>query len=429
MTASMKMNIFFRVAISLFFLATSFQAAANDINIGLFVSKQTHVAGETSPVLSVTAENNGPPVVQDIHIGVISPTGTIHEFPDWNTSLQPWLTDFAVPADLILPHTVITNLDTVPGGLSPGIWRAFFALTDPGTLNVNELQLVDFNIASSSSAGSTLGIVGINRLQSVSGTDVAAGGVFYQANTLFSDLAAQVQGQTPGIDQCVFNELFTEITSFTGFNIVTLDAGQLSVDNGTGGIVLDKKTEASFTVYEADPDPSLSYFDNASGFTFTGTGGPGAGPFSVMVPSVNPFNLLSPFPGTSFSINPGQNLVLSWENNNHGAGEVYATLSGVDITNITAPKVFSINCRFIDDGEGAIPANLLGQLKQAVPSGPVFPVDIPGDLPIDIPDLGSNLNLNIDRNNYRLFNTSGAPALTTGIAAVNSGAALRGKFQ
>ena len=60
-------------------MAASFQAAANDVNIGLFVSKQIHVVGETTPVLSITAENNGPTIVQDIHIGVISPEGKILE--------------------------------------------------------------------------------------------------------------------------------------------------------------------------------------------------------------------------------------------------------------------------------------------------------------------------------------------------------------
>lgn len=416
--------------ICLFVMAANFQAHANDVSIGLFTDMQTFTPGGATPVLSVTAQNSGPMVFQDVHLGVISPDGMIYEFPDWNQSLQPWLPNFGIPANLDLPNTVITNLDSFPGGLTSGIWQAFFVLTDPGTLDINDIQLVGFNVVSADDSGSSYGIVSIGRTQTNSGLEVTAGGVFYQANTSFPDLIGQIQGQTPGIDQCVFNELFNDLSAIGAINIITLDAGQQSLNNGISTIQLDKKAESSFIIYEADPDPSLSYFDNGTSFTFTGTGGPGAGAFSVGVPTTKPFNLISPPPGVDLTINSSQNLVLTWENNNFGTGEVTADLAGaaIDFENPQNSKVYSINCRFVDDGEGVIPADLLSQLKQKLPDNPPFPIDIPLDIPIDIPDLGSKITLNIDRTNYRLFSTA-APTLTNGIAIVNSGAAIFASFE
>ncbi len=417
-------------AICLFFLATGFQAHANDVSIGLFTDMQTYTPGGATPILSVTAQNSGPMVFQDVHLGVISPDGVIYEYPDWNQSLQPWLPNFGIPAGLDLPNTVITNLDSFPGGLSAGIWQAFFALTDPGTLDINDIQLVGFNVVSADDSGSSYGIVSIGRVQTNNGLEVSAGGVFYQANTSFPDLIGQIQGQTPGIDQCVFNELFNDVSAIGAINIITLDAGQQSLNNGTSTIQLDKKVESSFIVYEADPDPSLSYFDDGTNFTFTGSGGPGAGAYTITVPTTKPFNLISPNPSAPLTINSSQDLVLNWENNNFGAGEVTADLAGaaIDLVNPENSKVFVINCRFVDDGEGVIPANLLTELNQKLPDNPPFPIDIPLDIPIDIPDLGSNITLNIDRTNYKLFST-GAPVLTNGIAAVNSGAAINASFE
>lgn len=215
------------------------QNVSAKVTIGLFLDKQTHIQGDSLPVLSITAQNSSSAIVQDVHIGVISPTGVIYEYPTWNTALQPWLPSFTIPANFQLGNTVITSLNGVPGGLTPGIWQAYFALTTPGTIDINELQLIGLNVVDNAGNGtagngSRFGIVSINRVENVTDTSISASAIFYEANTSFPNLEAALQGQNPVIDECIFNELSSDpINNNTNdFSITSLDAGQLSVTAG-----------------------------------------------------------------------------------------------------------------------------------------------------------------------------------------------------
>lgn len=407
-----------------------------DINIGLFVDQQTHVISETPPSIFITAQNDGTVSVQDVYMVLESPNGTLYSYPNWSTSLQPWLSAFPIPADFILNSFFVVTLDLVPGGLTPGIWHVYFALTTPGTTDINQFQAIDLNVIENLSLagvvnGSRFGSVAMVRSQSVTGVNVSASASFFESNVSFIDATQALQGTNPtALDQCEFSVYSPNPTNIDNISITSLDAGQVSVSDGATNITLDKNVFESSISYTASP--ATSFFDNAASFTFNGSGGSGVGAFSVTLPSTSALELLSPEPSTNVEIDPAQDLNLVWTNNNFGVGEVLASLSGtdLDLNNPTNSTVYSISCRFIDDGDGTIPANLLAQLQQALPANDSTP--LPGFLPdgVTIPGFGglTQLTLTVDRTRYKFFNTAD-PTIDVGFATVSSGVGIQAGFQ
>lgn len=404
-----------------------------EITIGLFLDKQTQIIGENTPVVSITAINTDGPVIKDVHIGVISPENIIYEYANWNTNLQPWLPAFTVPGNFQLGNTPLFNLDGVPGGLTQGIWRAYFALTEPGTINITHLQLIDLNVidlANSPNAafGSRYGSVSMIRVETLGQIAVSGAGTFYQADTEFPNLVSTLEGNAPIIDQCVFNQTQSDPSNSANFTLTSLDAGNLSV-TGNGTLGMDKNINPPYITYSVTSNSS--FFDNTSSFTFSASGSGQVGAFNVTVPSTNVITVTNPS-SSGFEINANQDFVLTWMNNNFGAGEVLAILTGVftDIQNPSNSTVNSIVCRFVDDGDGVIPGPLLAQLQQSLPEGPGFelPVDLPVDLPFEIPNLNNNLTLTVNRTNYKFFTTAD-PRLDIGVATVSSGSSKQGSFK
>ncbi len=410
-----------------------------DITIGVFSSTQTHNIGDELPVISLFASNPDGEIDKDVHIGMISPNNVIYEYPNWNTNLQPWLPSFTIPANFQLGNTNIFTPAGIPGGLTQGIWQIYFALTEPGTLNITHLQIIDLNIVDLTSipnagVGSRYGSVSLVRVDAsvLNQVSISGTGTFLQADTGITDLIGSLEeevGEEPVIDQCVFNQHDNNPSSPNPPNLMLtpLDAGNITI-TANETINMDKTVAPDSIFYRVNPDNV--FFDSSANFTFSSSGSNQLGSFNVTVPSTNVFTLIEPS-GVNFEADPGQDFNLVWANNNFGSGEVIVTLVGI-YTNLANPQDSvsnSIFCRFVDDGQAAIPGPLIAQLQQSLPSdsGIQLPDNLPVDLPFELPNLNNNLTLTIVRSNSKFF-TSGDPQLDIGVATVSSGTSKQGSF-
>jgi hypothetical protein len=224
----------------------------------------------------------------------------------------------------------------------------------------------------------------------------------------------------------VLNEIPIDFTTIPSISVDTLDAGNalqlVNVSAGTA-LQLPKDPDAAsfgFDLYAATNPPASSYQGGAN-YQFTGPGGSEIGPFAVNVPAPQALNLIQPPLSASYSHNAATPLNLQWDGAK-GVGEVNVELSGA-----TLSTAVTIECRFSDDGNDSIPANLLTQMKNLLASSSGG-IDIPGiELPPGfedlIPGFGSQATLDVSRVNTSLFNTSTGD-LDLGIAAILAGASL-----
>ncbi|MDT8405851.1 MAG: hypothetical protein RQ715_01230 [Methylococcales bacterium] len=227
------------------------------------------------------------------------------------------------------------------------------------------------------------------------------------------------------IEQCEFARLDNDqVPAAELLSAQTLDAGFLDITASSGTkVALTRQQAGEFIGYDASLD--AGFFRNAS-FTFEGNGGPGVGPFRVTVPGVPEVQLNQP--ANNFTVDRNQGLNLSWQNNAGGAGEVFVSMSAtnLDFTNPLNSETAIINCRFVDDGNASVPADLLRQLAEFAQSGgfglPDFGIPIPGFG-------GGSVTLTLTRNRFAFFNTSQAPQLDTGVATVTSSQVLSGTIQ
>jgi hypothetical protein len=384
--------------------------ASADTEIGVFVSDTLITAGEEAPQVSVSGFNTDPPVTVDVHLGLIAPNGTIYEYPNWNTSLQPWLSNFTLPEGFTFPPTPVFQAGAVPGGLTPGIWQAAAALTVPGTLQIVDLTLTPFNVATDAAAGSVFGALSLSRQQTFDGAEVDAGGLFAQSTTDLDELVQGIEGEQPGLEQCLFNEIALDF-GFIGIGIQTLDAGTaLSVSSAaTGALALPQDPDAAslgFFVYAAQEPVDSSNYQGGAGYRFQGTGGAQIGPFTTPeVVAPPPLDLTQPPLSATASHPAATDLELAWSGNN-GVGEVEVELSGTKIVSFDSSTLYQIRCRFSDDGQALVPSSLLTQLKNSLAGGilpfPTTPV------------------LSVSRQAYALFDIAGG----YGVASIDSGASM-----
>lgn len=344
--------------------------------ISISVDQVILISGESAPKISVAATND---VIgnYDVHIGVISPEGTIYEYPDWNTNLKPWLKNFEFPTGFQLPITEITDMSTFPFDFDPGIWQAAVALTEPGTLNIvafatSACAAVDRNIDGNITIGTVLlSHSKINGGLSVSEDLVTAGASFSLIELDPSALNSQIDSNLgtsndsnftiPEINQCVFNRIdippIIDNPEPTDITIQGLDAGDITISSATQPFLINKNLANDFIIYTGSPDPS--FYQEGVVYTAEGTGSNELSHFKTSITGVKPIQLQNPSLNQT-TIQTGQDLNLIW-NGNGGLGEIYATLAGVDSNGSSI-----IFCRFIDDGNGTINSNLLTQLKASL---------------------------------------------------------------
>ncbi len=344
------------------------------IDVGVFVEKPFVEIGKATPKLSVSAFNDGADATVDVHFGLVAPDGSVYEYPDWNTELRPWLSSFTLPAGLRFPATEITNLDSVPGGLTPGVWYVASVLTKPGTFDFLAVDLQPFSVADpavQATTGTRVGALTLSlqdgSLQGVKTADAFFWGVDTQG--ALGDLVNAYGGDQPAVDSCRFDETsvnLADIGSIEGLVPKMLDAGsELTLSGAGSSLTLPRDSQVfqgvSLNTYHAGLGEG--FYQTGVEYTFTGTGGADVGPFTAKAVAPAPLVLTQPNPASIVSQNAASDMPLRW-NGSHGKGLVAASMASVALGGTT--KVFTISCLFADDGEGTIPAALIGQLKARV---------------------------------------------------------------
>ncbi len=344
------------------------------VDVGVFVEKPFVELGKASPKLSVSGFNDGADTPVDVHFGLIAPDGTIYEYPDWNTALKPWLSSFTLPAGLRFPATEITDLNNVPGGLTPGVWHVASALTKPGTLEFLAVDAQPFTVVDPTAGvapGTRYGTLtltleqgGIQRVKSADAIfmGIDTGGVLEQ-------LADAYVGTQPPVDTCLFNEVpvnLGDITDIQGLIPRTLDAGDtLSLSGGGDTLAVPRNAEAlqamNIKLYHADVPEG--FYQSGAEYTFSGAGGVDIGAFSAKAVAPEPLTLSQLNTSSLITQSASADMPLRW-NGNHGKGLVRAELSSVTLGSTTT--VYSISCLFADDGDGVIPGSLISRLKSNI---------------------------------------------------------------
>jgi hypothetical protein len=131
--------------------------AQADSSINVYTNLTSYTLGQTAPQISVSGASTAATTV-DVHIGLVAPNGTIYEYPNWNTSLQPWIPGQALPAGFSYPITPIFSLSSFPGNMTPGTWQAAAAFTKPGTLDVVAVKTVNITVLASPTPQNNIGV-------------------------------------------------------------------------------------------------------------------------------------------------------------------------------------------------------------------------------------------------------------------------------
>ncbi len=377
---------------------------ATDVGIDVFLDYPGYSQGERIDFYVSGFNREATPETVDIHMGVIAPDGTIYEYPDWNTTLTPWLPSHTLPPNLRFPATRIGNLDAFPATLEPGkVYRFAVALTRPGTLEILSSSSKPFKIVlDEGDTRQAYAIViahGSTPSENIPPVTASTGG-FLRYSTDLHALGEKFRQMSPKIDQCLLHRLPSTLEELIGKeNITYLDAGPTLVlrSTPTGEIHLDRQIDGKGSISYAPIPFNLPEEIYQSGKTYT-ISVPGSEEFSAFnlnVAAPGEIVVTQPEPTTFGTIDSRDDFILRWLGND-GVGEIGVTLTG----HSTEPV--QIVCRFADDGEGTIPSDLLTQLRNIVAAHPKS-IDTPKIPGFDLPDIdpGITADFVIDRTNMQ----------------------------
>ena len=367
----MKMkNIIITIAALSSILGGSFIHAA-DIGIGVFLDRPFYSVDQPIDFYISGFNRDTNAEVVDVHVGVIDGNGSIYEYPNWNQNLVPWLSSFVLPANFKLPVTLLGNLNNFPGGLKPGSYHLVVAFTSPNTLDILSFNKVAFKVINMNGTLTNGGIqlsranggsqpilnieVGPEILEIIKTQTIplTVGQAAFHREKLPSNFKEEIDKIYTNIEQCKFSELPFE-------NPVGIDAGSsLSLNSSmVGSIVLEKIDNNDIgygNFFIAD-----SFYQAGQSYTVLSNGSADIPAFSVT--TVAPKEIFVTQPSTFLTnVDSSQDFVIQWQGND-GVGEIDILLSGVN----ESGTAHSISCRVADDGELAIPSELLVQLRDAV---------------------------------------------------------------
>ena len=348
-------------------LATPAGAA---LGFGANFSHTTIDEGKAGLEIYLSAFNTGAASDVDVYLVARTPSGDFYSFRngDWVRGIAPWLAGFALPADFSLVGSRVTVLPA----LGAGLYTLYTGLARPGTLDLLYLGEAPFLVVRGGSKGVRLGSL---RLSTFNTTGLAGVGTYSEVRGRFIgsdgtlDATRRVlDGIEPALDRCVFNE--RPLNPFDGagdLQLMTLDVGpSLLVQAMSDGVIVGKVSlyqslfEEALGLFEYETStgtelPAVSV-DPALYYTFSAPGGSQLSGFRATVHGVGSLRLSHP----TFYDHPGwdvaDDLDMRW-NGNRGIGEVVVRAHAENHT-----LHCSVDCRFVDDGVGEIPAFLLQKL-------------------------------------------------------------------
>ncbi len=361
-----------------------------DVGIGVFSKNTIYEDGEI-PQLWLSGFNNGAaPRLVDIHFGLIAPDGAVYEYPDWNRRFTPWLRSLSLPANFEFPATPIVDVDQLPGANKEGTWYVAAALTEPGTLKFLSVAVQPFSVIEQVDNDTRYGFVNLLKL-SGDETGTAATGLFWKPAVTPNLLESLPSLGSPvtEFEQCSYQNV-----AFVGGEPGDfLNIGRQLNLRGSNGLTTTVSIDRDITNNFYFSVLSRSFVTDGTNYTFSSNGGDDLSAFSVTTTAPETLILSDPT-GGDHSVS--SDLDLKW-NGNNGQGEVVAQLTGEGSSGSLA-----IACRFSDDGEATVPAELLAQLRS------------------DLASTNDGVPLVVFRANTTPFNTAEAE-LATGAFSIASG--------
>lgn len=376
-------------------------------SIGVFLDGLLVQPGKSNPGFWVTGQGGDQELVVDVHVALLAPDGTIYEYPDWNTNKRPWLPSFTLRPGVKVNPIRLADLGDLPFPLTPGRWRLAGALTRPGTLEFVSLNLQPFFVTGDETGaagdGFRIGTLALSDFRIATATfgipateqlTQTAVGLFSEscpegAIGELSDEALKQALEEQAIDECQIIADQTDPNpppeSPSCGQPVDLDAGAqllLSSDRGDSVAVPRQGTSYSAQLVEG-------FFQGGALYTFSGDGGLDVGPFRTSQRAAGRLELSQPdLLSGAATLDPSSALTVNW-NGNSGRGTVFVTLVatqnnldqlgplGTDPLALDPSALLGttriVHCRFADDGEGTVPANLIRQLTEGLSNASLIP--------------------------------------------------------
>jgi len=390
----------------IFSLLTFSYSALGKPTIGVFIDSPIVTLGaDDLPSIHVSGQGGDEPMIVDVHVALLSPDGTIYEYPDWNTNLQPWLSSYNLKPGVKVNPIRLADLDNLPFKLTPGNWRLAGAITKPGTLEFLSLDIQSFLVTDSSTNdgdGLRIGNLTVSEFQTAisSFSETAptvstvrnASGTFMRIcpNQDFGDVSDELMSQLldkQAIDQCemiVADDIDTDDTNANPescADALSLNAGGelklVSDQAGSVSVPLNSGSLPSLTFFYFAELPK-TFFQTQAIYTFSGSGSPDIGPFSTSA-TIAPLTVTAPdlLSGTAV-LDPDAPLNVRW-NGQGGQGMIIVTLTSRGFNLESSPAgsatdIRTIYCRFQDDGEGEVPADLISRLTEGLTNSSLFPI-------------------------------------------------------
>ena len=345
-------------------------AIAQDPTIMTFTDKTSYIIGDDATLnLSAMAMNLGPEITLDVHLAIIAPGGAIYELPDMNTSLNPWFPNLTLPSFFMFGPASLGSFSIGSFPLNQaGDYVAAAAYTRPGTLEfVGELAWTPFTIMNQGTSAGSYGHLYLDWSKSFD--ELAPDGeVWVMAGGLFFEVYEE-ERRREALDKDEM-EYGCEVTTWDWENggettySKYLDAGAKLDMFGSplGTVALPKFSYMDMIQYYPADEMVEGHYSGGSNYTFEGYGGPDVGAFTVSVVAPAPVVLYAPTLYPVPEINRSQDLNVSWEGT--GVGDVFVSITSYDIDQMTQEptSVTQCSCRFVDNGQGTVPASLLSQL-------------------------------------------------------------------
>lgn len=354
-----------RAVVGAALLTGALVARAADVGIGVFLKTDALVEGDRVEYYISGFNTAATPRVVDVHVGVIH-DGMVYEYPDWNNTLTPWLSSFTIPANYHLPPMLLGNLDSFPGGLTPGVYKMAVALTEPGTENALAFEFVPFVVADDGATQWFANGTALARGESPTSASVvtSAAGSFNRVTFDPTTYVRTLNEGVPTIDQCIYSTVPLTVEDIVGEeNIASIDAGAslLLSSPGLGSVSVTRTVLNDGGISYYNGSVANSFLQGGKPYIMQGFGSTGIDDFVISVAAPPLLTITEPADLTALQfIDNTEDLVLRWPGNN-GVGEV-----GVMLVYGTAANPDAVVCRFADDGEGTIPSDLLTELRSAV---------------------------------------------------------------
>jgi len=315
--------------------------------------------------VSIGASNGSQPVNVDLYFVLLIPDGKLYFSPSWTLALES-ITGIRLPANFELPEKGVFVYE-LPSNLPPikvtGNYTFAVGLAETGTLNFLTLNTADFTYIAGDAIRKARLLLSLWRSYNPVMDD------YPMITSMFYEYPEEPeQDPIPELGDCIFIETNEWGSSGSG---TELQAGDKILVKGSpnGDFYLEWYNYPYTNFYSYEPDRMLDGSDFAylTEYSFIGSGGNDVGPFNENITSPSDFRVTSPVLGPGLKIDKNEPLQLTWS----GAQGTPYELEVLALTQVEEHQTYCL-CRFEDTGSATIPAGMLSNLMEPVPTDPLF---------------------------------------------------------